>query len=236
MSTNTIPAELYIDAARVFHWATKRHFQLWFTGEEKTRHTRTEIVLKRLTRRGKIRAVRFGKKLVYALPRKSKRFSEIGGLSKVAHGLECTECLVRFFRSGSDGEVIAERYFYGLGAVPEWGIRYSNGTLLLCEFCTKSNFYFSGNIKGKVAAYRNSLEKIEEKFQTKAVVVFVCDVARSAVKREVGSLAGARAGGDGFPFDPFFFTDYETFKNVTFGEQLTAPIYFWMDGKEYPLK
>jgi len=206
---------------------------LFLTGKESKRHRRTEIVLKRLSNRKMIRAIRFGKKLIYALPRKTKGWDEHSGLSKVIHGLACTECLVRFYRSGLDGEIIAERYFYGFGAVPEWGIRYPNGKMILFEFSTKNNFYYTGNIRGKIGAYNKNLPRIEARFQAEAIVVFVCDVGRSAVQREVGS---ASAEGDRFPFDPFFFTDYETFLKVPIGEQLKAPIYFWTDGKEYPLK
>ena len=147
------------------------------------------------------------------------------------------------YRSKMDGEVIAERFFYGYGSIPEWGIRYPNKTMLLLEFSTKNNFLFSGLMNGKLHAYRRSLKKMEENFQAKAIVVFVIDVPRDMVKRYVGSLDGMSArsasrrdGGDGFPFDPFFFTDYETFLKVPFGQQLKAPIYFWLDGKEYPLK
>jgi len=141
-----------------------------------------------------------------------------------------------------DGEVIAERFFYGLGSVPEWGIRYPNGKMILLEFCTKSNFLFSGMMMAKIIAYLRNLGKIEDKFQAKAIVVFVIDVPRATVerfvgslKREDGSLAGARADGDTFPLNPFFFTDYETFLKVPLGKQLYEPIYFWSDGKQYPL-
>jgi hypothetical protein len=145
-----------------------------------------------------------------------------------------------------DGEVIAERFFYGLGLVPEWGIRYPNGMMLLFEFCTKSNFMFSRMMIAKIMAYLRNLGKIEDKFQAKAIVVFVIDVPRATVerfvgslKREVGSVAADDASalyeGDSFPLNPFFFTDYETFLKVPLGKQLYEPIYFWRDGKQYPL-
>ena len=237
--------DLYIEASQVFHWATKRHFQLWFTGQEKKRHRRTETVLKRLVRRGKMRSMLYGKKLIYSAPKniKGKAMDEFYGLSKVVHGLACTEGLVRFYRSRMDGVVIAERFFYGCGSVPEWGIIYPEGKMLLFEFCTKSNFYFSGNMKGKLQTYDRNLEKIERKFNAKAMVIFVLDVPHGVVERYVGSLrsavgsvADAPLEGDTFPFDPFFFTDYESFKKVPIGEQLTAPIYFWIDCKQYPLR
>jgi hypothetical protein len=247
-----------MEAAQVFHWATKEHFILWFTGEL-SRHRRTESLLHKLVQKDRLRSVKFGKRLVYAVPRLTKgkvpvlaeeRASyepgasekAVAGRNKIVHGLACTEAIVRFWRSRMDGEIIAERFFYGCGAVPEWGIRYPNGKMLLFEFCTESNFLFSNNMKGKLNAYQKHLDEIEKKFEAKAIVLFVIDIPRDKVerfvgslKREVGSLAGARAGGDRFPSDPFFFTDYETFLKVPFGQQLTEPIYFWSDGKQYPL-
>lgn len=241
MTRNTIPVEWYIDAAQVFHWAKREHFNLWFTGETK-RHRRTECVLNRLVKRKKLRAVQYGKRLIYAAPRKvkAKLMDEFTGLTKVAHGLACTECLVRFYRSKMEGEVIAERFFYGCGAVPDWGIRYPNGKMLLFEFSTKSNFMFTNMLNGKLSAYGRSLEKIEEKFQSEAVLVFVVDVPRPALERFIagkimpaleraaGSVAGAPA--------KVMFTDYTTFLDIPIGEILDSPIYLWAkDGMPYPL-
>lgn len=238
MSKITTPIEKYIEAGTVFHWASKRHYQLWFTGQATTRHRRTESVLKRLTRSGKMNSIQYGTKLIYKLARKGKKMDT----SLVIHGLACTECLVRIYRSKPDGTAIPERYFKGSGSVPEWGIIYPDGKLLLFEFCTKDNFYFAGNMRGKLGSYKNNLHKIEERFQGKAVVLFVLDVPRPVVERYVRSLddAGSAGGvppaysGDTFP-DPFFFTDYETFLKVPFGQALQSPIYFWVDGKEYTL-
>jgi hypothetical protein len=248
MSRNTIPIEYYLDAAAVFHYATKEHFNLLLTGSSR-RNTRTETVLLRLTRRKKLKAIKYGKKLVYVVPRKAKgkAVDELVIYPKIVHELACTEMLVRFWRARTEGEIIAERFFYGCGIVPEWGIRYPDGKILLCEFSTKSNFQFTGLMNGKLNAYRRNLENVEQKFQAKAVVVFVLDIPRSTVERFVGTLKrengsvadgdlSALYGGDGFPFDPFYFVDNETFLKVPIGDQLKAPIYFWMDGKEYPLR
>src|SRR6185503_16683779 len=104
-----------------------------------------------------------------------------------------------FWPARTEGEIIAERFFYGCGVVPEWGIRYPNGKMLLYEFSTKSNFHFSGLMNGKLNAYRRNLEKIEEKFQAKAIVVFVLDIPRITVERYVGTLrgdVGSAADGD----------------------------------------
>ena len=260
MARHTIPIDRYMEAAQEFHWATKEHFSLWFTGRL-DRHRRTESVLQKLVQKDRLRCVKFGKRLVYTVPRRTKGkiptlitekttyeagVSEkaVVGANKIVHGLACTEALVRFWRSRMDGEIIAERYFYGFGAVPEWGIRYPNGKILLFEFCTESNFLFSNNMNGKLTAYKKHLEEIEKKFESEGIVLFVIDIPRDKVERYVGSLGslvGSVAGvpalpeGDTFPFDPFFFVDYETFLKVPIGKQLTEPIYIWSDGKSYPL-
>jgi hypothetical protein len=89
--------------------------------------------------------------------------------------------------------------------------------------------------------------EIEEKFQAKALVLFVVAVPRPTIERfvgtlqrDVGSVADGRTSalieGDRFPSDPFFFIDYETFLKVPLGNQLTESIYFWVDAKTYPLR
>jgi hypothetical protein len=247
MTRNTIPIQYYLDAAAVFHYATKEQFNLLLTGSTR-RKDRTEKVLLRLSRRKKLKAIKFGKKLVYVLPRKvkGKDLEDPEIHPKIVHGLGCTEGLARFWRTRTDGEIIAERFFYGCGIIPEWGIKYPNGKMLLFEFSTESNFRYSGLMNGKINAYRRNLEKIEEKFSARAIVVFVLDVPRTSVERFVGSLGGRPAPsptanasasdeGDRFPFDPFYFVDNKTFLKTPIAELLTSPVYFWMDGKEYPL-
>lgn len=263
MARKTIPISRYEEAAQVFHWATKEHYMLWLTGCL-NRHRRTESVLHKLVQKGRLRCVRFGKRLVYTVPRRTKsKIPELVkdtsaykagesekaviGANKIIHGLACTESLVRFWLSRKDGEIIAERYFYGLGAVPEWGIRYPNGKMLLFEFCTESNFLFSNNMKGKLSAYKRHLGDIENKFQARGLILFVLDISREKVERFVGSLgsgAGSVADGDqsalysgGYsPVAPCFFVDYESFLKVPIGKQMFESIYFWsLDGRVYPL-
>ncbi len=236
MPRHAIPIDMYVDAAQVFHWATKRHFQLWFTGDDSKRHRRTETVLRRLSTRGKLRSIVYGKQLIYTAPKnvKGKTNDELYGLSKVAHGLACTEGLVRFYRSRTDSIAVAERFFYGLGSVPEWGIIYPEGTMLLFEYCTKSNFFFSGKVRGKLQAYAQNLENIGQKFDAKPMVVFVLDVARDVVERFV--LGERLTGSAANALPSVFFTDFGSFKQVPIGQQLTAPIYFWQDGNQYPLR
>jgi hypothetical protein len=173
-------------------------------------------MLPRLVDRGKLRRQKYGAKLVYIAP----KFKKVPRIENIEHGLGVTEGLVRFWRSDMTAEIIPSRFFRGMGNVPEWGMKFDDG-LLLYEFCTRSNVY--ARLKKKVETYPQSLYKIEEKFGN-AYVLFVCDVTREYVKN--------------FELKPDWamFTDYETFKRVPIGEQLTAPIYFWCDGKERPFR
>jgi hypothetical protein len=231
MKRHTISIQSFLDALSVFHWATVDDFALWFPGHLR----RSRRVLKRLTDLGKVRAIKYGKRLIYALPRKSKAVKdEYSGSSKIYHGLCCTKSLVRFWRANTNGEIFAERFFYPGKCVPEWGIRYPNNTMLLFEFCTRDNFKRPSVMKGKFRAYDEFIPDFREEFKASIAVLFVVDISRSEVERYVGSLADARYNGDTFP-EPFYFCDYETFLSVPIGEQLKAKIYFWSDGKEYSL-
>ena len=241
MARRTIPMDLYIEASRVFHWASKRHYQLWFTGSVSKRHRRSETVLQRLVKKGKLKSYRLGSKLIYTVPKKG-RTDEFSGYTKINHGLACTEGLVRFYRSRIEGVVIAERFFYGCGSVPEWGIIYPEGAMLLFEYSTKHNFFLTGNMNGKLTAYKKNMRKIAEKFNTKPIVVFAIDIPKDTLERfvlrisQAGSVADAPSEG-GHPLAPVFFVDYKSFLKVPIGEQLTAPIYIWgADGKKYALR
>jgi hypothetical protein len=224
-----ISKDRYLKAAQDFHWATKEHFNLWFTGSRK-RHRRTETMLPRLVDKGKLTTFRYGKRLVYAVPRlNKKRITGPEHYRKVEHGLGCTEGLVRIWRSRMEGEIYPERYFYGLQSIPEWAIHYPTNKLLLFEFCTKDNTLRKHVIKGKLTRYRKNLPYIEEKFaEASAIVLFVMAVSRNLVERFVSEVMPAG--------NPFFFTDYQTFLEIQIGEQLSVPIYIWgEDGISYPL-
>jgi len=212
----------YLTTASVFHWATKEHYTAWFTGSFE-RHKRTEVVLPRLVKRGKLKSVTIGNRILYCIPRKCK-----GRTLYIEHGLGCTEGLVRIWRSDMNSMIIPERFFQGFGNVPEWGIKYQNGKLLLYEFCTKGNFEKPGLVKGKINRYRDSLLAIGGKFEGEGIVLLVADVPRQAVKNYVEKS---------IPEGPFLFTDYQTFKSIPIGENLKAPIYIWGEnGQEYPLR
>lgn len=217
-------SDLVMDWFEYFHWASNRQVQIMERGFATKRHFPTEEVLKKLAMRGSLRVAKYGQIKVYAEPRKTK--GDLEDHWKIYHGLGCTETLIRFYKSGLDvQEIIPEKSFRGFGCVPEWGLLYPR-TLLLGEFSTKSDVIDHGNIPGKLRAYDRYLERIEEEYEAKAIVVFILDIPRDQVLRRVRAWQV-----DG----PYYFCDYETFLKVPIGQQLTAPIYFYTDGKEYSL-
>jgi len=211
--------KVYLEAAQGFHWATKEHFSRFLTGTDE-RHRRTEIVLPRLVKKGKIAVRRHGKRYVYAALSKKNN-------QDIEHGLACTEGLVRFWLSRNEATIIPEKRFRGFGIVPEWGLKYPNGKLLLYEHCTYDNFKRKRVVKTKVNRYWEFLPNIESRFASESIVVFVADVSRMHLEEFIrGNLFEGS----------FFFTDYQTFLQIRIGDQLTAPIYIWSeDAHSYPL-
>jgi len=219
----TISKYEYLKVGQLFDWADKEHYVKWFTGRS-GRHRRTETMLPRLVRKGKLKTKRVGKKIAYIVPRKGRKPHP-----NIEHGLGSTEGLVRFWRSRMDGLIIPERHFRGFGIVPEWGISYNNGKILLYEFCTADNFFRSGNIQGKMTRYNQYLPSIEAKFGREGIVLFVIDVGEKDVEEYI--VKRLPLG------DQFFFADYQTFLRQPIGDQLKAPIYIWGgDGEKYPLE
>jgi hypothetical protein len=218
--------ETYLAAAQVFHFAFREHFVLWFAGRT-GRHWRTEHVLPALVKKGELIALPYGKRTLYAVPDRV-RMAPSGNQVAILpyHGLACTDILTRYVLADPTGEVLSENICRAnrWGAVPEWGIRYPQGTALLLEFCTADNVE-RGKVASKVTKYRQCLPAIEASLQAKAVVVFVLDVAAHAVAQICRRLESR---------DPFFFVDYQTFQITT--NILTTPIYLWGNGQAYPLK
>jgi len=100
--------------------------------------------------------------------------------------------------------------------------------MVVVEFSTLNDVRYCNRMKAKLAAYRKNLWRINEKFNTDSLIVFVLDVPRAEVQEFVMEVKPANL--------PVFFTDFETFKSVPIGQQLSAPIYIWgEDGNSYPL-
>lgn len=220
MTKPTIPIESYVEASRVFHWASMRHYQLWFTGQAAKRHRRSETVLNKLVKKGKLRAIRYGSKLIYNSRRVKDEFLVV---PKVPHGLACTEALVRIWRSRMEGVVVPEKYFTHFGAVPEWGIIYPNHTILLFEYCSKTDFHYTGKINTKLSNYERWAERIGESFKAKPIVLFLIDEKRDLVKEFAKG-------------HEYYFCDWYTFVQNNLSKADTAPIYFWSDWENQPLR
>ena len=210
----------YLEAAQFFHWATELHFLMFFTGGT-GKPLRNRRMLSRLSKKyakknkeRSLYSAEYEKQTVYIVPRKKGKGDF---LSKVNHGLGCTECMVRLWRSNMSGQIIEEKEFVGYGCIPDFGIQYPNGEMLLVEYATKDNYTGRKVIKNKLTAYRNYLWLIEQKFKATSVLLYVIDISKETLEKFVNKL---------IPLDiPVYFVDYQTFKNVEIGKQLSAPIY-----------
>lgn len=224
----TISKDNYLKVAQVFHWATRDHFAIWYTGKP-GRHKRTEVMLPRLVKKKLLTCTRYKKSIIYSVPRiNRKRIEGLQFYPLFEHGLGCTEGLVRFRRADPTGIIIPERELRGYGVVPEWGMLWNKG-LLLFEFCTEDNWRRRSLITGKLTRYKRAIFKFEAKFSAEAAVLFVADVNRWDVDRFVQKVMPTSKN--------FFFTDYQTFLKTPIGEQLIDPIYIWgMDAWPYPLR
>jgi hypothetical protein len=244
---------------RLLRWVTRFILVLFFGGEAK-RIKALEKLLPAMEREGLLYAEWHKGEKVYSIARKNR----VKPVS-LEHEIACALILVLLWRCRmKEGQIVMERSFRSFEIVPEAGIRYSKkrGTMLIFEYCTRSNFKHGGVMKSKITRYKKYLPAMEAKFKRTITVLFVIDVERTEVKdfvrkmadhlsvtdlsglddtekREDGSDAvgvpTAFDGGDRFPLDPFFFTDFQTLKSLKVGEALRAKKYFWSDGNEWSL-
>lgn len=208
-------------------WAEQKDYTAWQTGEWK-RWKRTEYTLPILVKRKKLKAVRYGNKLVYTLPgyRKSRAKAE-----EIEHGLICTKALLRFKMSvKSEYKVISEKFLRSMQfkAIAEWGINFPRSkTMILFEYSTADNFSRRGTMMTKLKRYRDQLGLYEDFFESKPTVLFVFDAQRHQVKNFVRKYSND---------SEFYFTDLESFMGVNLGYQFEAPIYLnGGSGSRYPL-
>ena len=224
-------------AVRMFRWVTRSTLELYFAGAEK-RMKILETSLPALERGGRLFSERHRGEKVYSIARKEN----VKPVS-MDHEIACADILVRLWRCRmEEGEIVPERAFRGFGIVPEGGIRYleDRETMLTDEYTTRSNFTHGGVMKSKITRYKKYLSEMEAKFQRIITVLFVIDIERSKVKEFVLRMRPILdepvfSVWAGSSLNPFFFTDYQTFKSVPIGEALTARIYFWNDGNEWRL-
>ena len=226
-----------LQAVRMFRWVTRSVLVMFFGGANK-RIKALEKLLPKLEREGKLAVDWHRGEKVYSMPRKKK----VKPVS-MDHEIVCAEILSLLWRCRmEEGEIFPERAFRGFGIVPEGGIRYSEkrNTMLIFEYCTRSNFTHGGVMKSKITRYKKYLSAIEARVKRSVTVLFVIDIERYKVREFVGRIRrildepvfSDYAGSSQYPF---FFTDYQTFKSVPVGKALIAQIYFWQNGKEWRL-
>jgi hypothetical protein len=215
------PTQLeYLKAAELFLWAEAQDFTCWLTGQWKP-WKRTQYNLPRMVKKGALTAVRHGKKLVYSVGKK-----RANNKADIEHGLICTKSLLRF-NMARNGEFISEKFFrtINLGSVPEWGVIY-DGKILLFEYSTADNFRRTMLMKKKVAQYIESIPRFKSYFGKEVVVLFVFAGERYKVKYFCEKYG---------QHPKFYFCDLASFFDVELGGQLSTPIYYWKDGRSYPL-
>jgi hypothetical protein len=226
-----------LHAVRMFRWVKRSGLVLLFGGEEK-RIKSLEIHLPKLEREGRLAVDWHKGEKVYS-PAHKKKVNPVS----MDHEIACADILSRLWRCRmEEGEIFPERAFRGFGIVPEAGIRYSKerNTMLIFEYCTRSNFTHGGVMKSKVTRYKKHLSAIQSKVERKVTVLFIIDIERYKVREFVERMSSIL--NEPVFFDsagafqsPFFFTDYQTFKSVPVGGALTAKIYFWQNGNEWRL-
>ena len=226
-----------LKTVKLLRYVSRRQLAVKFTGKDE-RIKILETALPKLEQEGRLVVTWHDGEKVYSLSRKNR----VIGMS-IGHELGCTEGLIRIWRCRmAESEIVPEKAFRGFAIVPEWGIRYNDdlGTMLLYEFCTQQNFQHGGVMKSKLTRYWKYLPDIEAKMKREITVLFVIDTDRGKVKDFVHRIKAFLyepiiSDITGEACYPFFFTDYQTFKSVPIGEALTSKIYFWKDGKEWPL-
>lgn len=214
------PKRKILEMANVLHWFSYKDACFWFTGSEEERVKFLEDNLPEMVAEGLLKLVK----------RKSNKnyYTSWAQPAHLRHGLICSKSFLRIYAANPTGEAIGENEFRAqkFGVVPEWGIVYPNGTMILYEFCTADNAGRNGLVVKKTNFYRKYLDRIETHFDSKAIVVLLLDT-KDALKHATASLGAHFA----------YYVDLQTFAKVKTGDHLTAPIYIWGgDGNKYPLK
>ncbi len=179
-----------------------------------------EKYLPRLVQSGALYAKRWGRQLVYRLPKYGVQRNP-----KVEHALLAGQVAVRLVccEQVRGGALLARRRFVddGLPQVPDAGVLLpaANGThLFLVEY--QSPREAERTTADKIVGYQLCSQRMREHFAVSGVwVVFILDILRQRAE-EI-----ARRHGDGWPL--FYFCDRETFMDCDWRQVLQAPIFFW---------
>lgn len=198
----------YHSVGQKFGSAYHWHYTVYFHGY-RFRDGRSEEVLREGAKKGDWHAQKYiNNRVVYTVRRLSRKPAT---WETIEARIAKTEGVVRFHLADPTAVYLWERDF--VGARPEFGYRFPKGDLLF-EF----------------QSYHNTLQEYKHKVQAykraPGVVLFVCAVDRGMMERYIKKYPG-----------DYYATDYETFLSVPYGEQISAPIYFWGgDGTAHSLQ
>lgn len=210
---HSLSIKKFLSDAEMFNWTTARQFRLWFTGKEARDNGRIERLLQKLSDERRIREVDFFGRKVYKVRR--LKDADISP-DHIWHGLGITEGVIRLWKADTEPKtyIFEHQFTY---QKPEFGITYSTVKTLLYEFCTHDN----------MRKLKTKIRRHEEILKPSQIILFVCDFDREGLKKCVQKFQ---------PQGSFYFTDYETFKSIPLGEQLTAQIYLTPSGETEGLR
>ncbi|MBK8903128.1 MAG: hypothetical protein IPM53_18215 [Anaerolineaceae bacterium] len=205
---------------------TQKDMAEWLTGSRK-RVKAVEKLLPQLVVKKKLKAVRYGRKLVYRLnhPRLQN------GITHLEHDLMCTKLII-LFGAQEIGEIVSELFFLEqkeqFCCVPDWAVLFPN-MVMLCEYSTSDNFRRTHLMRKKLKAYRKHLFRFIDYFDNDVSVLFILDAPRHKVNQFALDNA--------VPNDRFaYFTDLASVLQAPKSELLTTPLFIWGgDGQEKSL-
>lgn len=199
----------YLHFSQTAKWFTREQCTRYFHGKVE-RDGRTERVLMELCNQSQL-VTRWWlwkdqKIRIYSCKRRGRGREN---LNLIQHGLRATEAIIRLYRSDTRGAMLADKDYSGKPNMPDGAIRYPNGRELLIEYSSANNLR---------SFLKRKIEKYEEWLDEKKTVLCVCDSHEETLKRYLSNY---------HPNGWFYFTSWQKFIQVPYGQQLSAPIYFW---------
>lgn len=204
--------KVFLEEIQKFNWFTKKQAWWYFREVEGRDNGRIERLLRRLSKEKRIQmATPFDGFPAFYSANRINRKSYDHTLSRIYHGLGITEGYIRLWKADPKPKVYKKEKEY-TGQRPEFTITYSTGSTLYYEFSTGDN----------IKALKTKIRNYELILPEKSLVLFVLDINRENIPSLIDRYK---------PQGSFYFTDYESFKRVSIGQQLTEQIYFTPNGE-----
>lgn len=214
----------FLEQLQYLDWATIRQMRTWLFDHEERDNGWLERKAKKLSEAHppKIRREWYAGRFVYSCKRINRTRTD-SQPNHIYHGLGCTEGMIRLWKAdpGKKQRLLAST-FTGYAVRPEFGIWYaSSGKSVDFEFSTQDNF--ERRLEYKIRKYEPFLRQHPDH-----LVVFVCDTAEDRIATAIKRYQPTGGG--------MYLADLHAFLDVPLGLALTAPIYYWEDGQQYPLR